>query len=204
MAYNKHLVMIIDDDDDAIAVMKSQISILYDILAANSGKEATNLLMSIERKPDLILLDVNMPGMDGYETLEEIRKYQNLSEIPVVFLTGMTEEHYEYKGLQTDAVDYLKKPVAGRVLIARIHHYIELHSGRKNQDILDMELIDKIAEPLTNRELEVANLMAEFRSDREISELLHVSVPYVKKLVGNVKDKLDLDKRGDIRNYFLK
>lgn len=204
MAEERYLVMIVDDDDDAVAVMKSQISVLYDILVANSGKEAIYLLNNISRKPDLILLDVNMPGMDGYEALEGIRKCPACDKIPVVFLTGMTEEHFEYRGLQTDAVDYLKKPIAGRVLIARIHHYIELYSSDKQKDVLDIEKIKTIPEPLTDRELEVANLMAEFRSDREISELLHISVPYVKKLVGNVKDKLMLDKRGDIRNYFVK
>lgn len=203
----QYLVMVIDDDADTVALMKSQISFLYDVTVAYGGREAIEKLSSLtdnDRKPDLILLDINMPEMDGYATLENIRKHPYCKNIPVVFLSGMTDEQYEYNGLQTDAADYLKKPIAGRLLLARIHHYIELHVARKNEEILDMNRINDIPEPLTEREMEVANLMAEFRSNREISELLHISIPYVKKLVTNIKEKLELEKRGDIRKYFIK
>lgn len=144
-----------------------------------------------------------MPGMDGYSTLENIRKIEGCQSIPVVFLTGITDENYEFKGLQMDVADYLKKPIGGRILLTRIQHYIDLHLEVDNKQALDMEKLSKLSEPLTERELEVANLMAEFRSDREISDILHLSVPYVKKLVCSVKEKLQIEKRGDIRHFFV-
>jgi len=199
----RYKVMIIDDDENTVATMKSQISVLYDVITAFDGKEALKILKEFETKPNLILLDINMPGMDGYAVLEEIKNDEQIKYIPVVFLTGVTDENYELKGLQMDVVDYLKKPITGRVLLTRIQHYIDLHSNVSNKDVLDMDKLNGICEPLTDRELEVAKLMADFRSDREISEILHISVPYVKKLVCNVKDKLQIEKRGDIRQFFI-
>lgn len=199
----KYLVMIIDDDESTLSLMESQINILYDVVVADSGKVALRLLGGATRKPDIILLDINMPGMNGYELLEQIKTDEKLKDIPVVFLTGMTDEVNEYKGLMMDVVDYLKKPVSSRILLARIQHYIELYGTSSEKNVLDMDKIMCIPEKLTDRELEVVELMADFRSDREIAELLHISIPYVKKLVCNVKDKLMLEKRGDIREYFI-
>ena len=109
----------------------------------------------------------------------------------------------ECRGLEMDVVDYLKKPVAGKVLFARVQHYIELYSDVENKGKLDETLLAAIPEPLTERELETARLMAEFRSDREICDILHISMPYTKKLVASVKEKLKLEKRGDIRRYLV-
>lgn len=198
----KYKVLIIDDDENAVATMKSQISVLYEVMTAYGGKEALQILQTKNWQPDIILLDIKMPDMDGYSVLEHIRTIDEYKVTPVVFLTGMTDESYEYKGLQMDAVDYLKKPIAGRILLTRIQHYLDLHTSAQHKGILDMDRINKLNDSLTERELDVANLMAEFRSDREISDILHLSVPYVKKLVGSVKEKMGLEKRGDIRTFF--
>ena len=64
-------------------------------------------------------------------------------------------------------------------------------------------MLEGLSSPLTEREHDVAKLMAEFRSDREISEILFISMPYTKKLVASVKDKLQIEKRGDIRKYLI-
>lgn len=200
---DKYLVMIVDDDASMLSVMETQIKLLYDVVLAESGRAAYSYLTDQkERIPDIILLDINMPGMDGYELLKLIKEDESIKHIPVVFLTGMTDEVNEYKGLQMDVVDYLKKPVSSRILLARIQHYIDLYANTSSQIALDMDKINNIPEKLTEREMEVVCLMAEFRSDREIAELLHISIPYVKKLVCNIKEKLMIEKRGEIRNYF--
>ena len=108
------------------------------------------------------------------------------------------------QGLGRNVLDYLKKPVGMRVLLMRVHHYLNLTSAQADQDPLDPEKLTGLPEPLSDREMEVANLMGQFRSDREISEMLNISMPYTKRLVGIVKDKLLLDKRGDIRKYLKK
>ena len=123
--------------------------------------------------------------------------------IPVVFLTGMTDETSECRGLEMDVVDYLKKPVASKVLFARVQRYLDLYGEMSEKGKLDEGKLSALRKPLTEREMEVARLMAEFRSDREICDILFISMPYTKKLVATVKEKLELEKRGDIRKYLV-
>ncbi|MCR4792908.1 MAG: response regulator [Lachnospiraceae bacterium] len=196
-------VMVIDDDSVMLLMMKTQLEVLYDVITFSSGAEALAELERSTRLPNLILLDIGMKNMDGYEVLGRLKASDKLKMIPVVFLTGMTDEVSECRGLEMDVVDYLKKPVAGKVLFARVQHYIELYSDMENKGKLDESLMNSIPEPLTERELETARLMAEFRSDREICDILHISMPYAKKLVSGVKEKLGLEKRGDIRRYLV-
>ena len=125
---DKKRVMIIDDDAKMLDVMKSQLEALYEVTAFTTGEKALAYLSDAANRPHLILLDIAMPGMDGYEVLGRLKVDEELKKIPVVFLTGMTDEVSECRGLEMDVVDYLKKPVAGKVLFARVQHYIELYS----------------------------------------------------------------------------
>ncbi|MBR2520866.1 MAG: hypothetical protein IKE62_01620 [Oscillospiraceae bacterium] len=88
-----------------------------------------------------------------------------------------------------------------RVLLMRVQHYLNLTAARKEAGTLDQNMLDSLPEALTGRERDVADLMAQFGSDREISDMLNISMPYTKKLVGIVKDKLGLEKRGEIRRF---
>jgi putative two-component system response regulator len=196
-------IMVIDDDSVMLLAMKTTLEALYDVIAFSSGAEALKELENTDNLPQLILLDIKMRGMDGYEVLSRLKGNEKLKMIPVVFLTGMTDEISECRGLEMDVVDYLKKPVAGKVLFARVQHYIELYSDASSKGKLDESLLGSLPEPLTERELETARLMAEFRSDREICDILHISMPYTKKLVSSVKEKLGLEKRGDIRRFLV-
>lgn len=196
-------VMIIDDDDETRSLMKQQLGVLYDVKGFPSGESALEFMGDGKELPQLILLDITMNGMNGYEVLERLKADEKLKRIPVVFLTGMTDEVSECKGLEMDVVDYLKKPVASKVLFARVQHYLDLYAENLNKGQLDESKLADLIEPLTERELEVARLMAEFRSDREICDILYISAPYAKKLVAAVKEKLGLEKRGDIRRYII-
>lgn len=203
MGTERKRVMIVDDDAEMLSLMSTQLEILYDVSKYTSGAQA---LLSIEEGkdiPQLILLDISMPGMDGYEVLSRLKGSEKAKKIPVVFLTGMTDELSECKGLEMDVVDYLKKPIASKVLFARVQHYLELYGDSESKGQLDEEKLKNLKEPLTERELEVARLMAEFRSDREICDILYISSPYTKKLVATVKEKLNLEKRGDIRKFLI-
>ena len=203
---DKKRVMIIDDDEETLGLMMGQMEALYDVTGFTSGEsalEALNRVMDTKRLPQLILLDIAMNGMDGYEVLSRLKGSEKFKKIPVVFLTGMTDEISECRGLEMDVVDYLKKPVPGKVLFARVQHYLDLYSDTEEKGKLNEYMLEALSEPLTDRELEVARLMAEFRSDREICDILYISMPYVKKLVASVKEKLLLEKRGDIRKYLI-
>ena len=202
---NRRRIMIVDDDAESLNMMMKQLEVLYDVIGFSSGESAIEALdrAPAGRLPELILLDIIMNGMGGYEVLARLKKNEKYRSIPVVFLTGMTDELSEIRGLEMDAVDYLKKPVAGKVLFARVQHYLDLYVDSSAKGKLDEEKLKSLQEPLTDRELEVARLMAEFRSDREICEMLYISMPYTKKLVSTVKEKLSLEKRGDIRKYLI-
>ncbi len=202
---NRSRIMIIDDDAETLNLMVRQLDALYDAEGFSSGIDALEALKRTrgERFPDLILLDISMNEMDGYEVLKRLKGNDNYKKIPVVFLTGMTDEVSECRGLEMDVVDYLKKPVPGKVLFARIQHYLDLYSDTGTKGQLNEYMLEALPSPLTEREHEVANLMAEFRSDREISEILFISMPYTKKLVASVKEKLLIERRGDIRRYLV-
>ena len=202
---NRNRIMVVDDDAETLNLMVRQLESLYDTEGFASGADALEALDRAkgERYPDLILLDISMDGMDGYEVLRRLKANEKYRRIPVVFLTGMTDEVSECKGLEMDVVDYLKKPVPGKVLFARIQHYLDLYSDAGGKGQLNEYMLEALSSPLTDREREVAGLMAEFRSDREISEILFISMPYTKKLVSSVKEKLMIERRGDIRRYLL-
>jgi putative two-component system response regulator len=197
--------MIIDDDAETLNLMTKQMEVLYDVMAFPSGEEALEALKNTNegQLPDLILLDISMKGLDGYEVLDRLKADDLTKKIPVVFLTGMTDEVSEIRGLEMDVVDYLKKPIPGKVLFARIQHYLNLYSDTGTKGQLNEQMLEALPTPLSERENEVARLMAEFRSDREISEILYISMPYTKKLVASVKEKLGIEKRGDIRKYLI-
>ncbi len=203
---NRKRVMIVDDDEETMSLMQQQLGALYDVIGFTSGESALEALgrtVDAKRLPQLILLDISMNGMDGYEVLNRLKANERYKLIPVVFLTGMTDETSECRGLEMDVVDYLKKPVPGKVLFARVQHYLDLYEENNNRGRLDEYMLKALPEPLTDREYEVAKLMAEFRSDREICDILHISMPYTKKLVSSVKEKLMIEKRGDIRKYLV-
>ena len=198
-------VMIIDDDSATLTLMVKQLEALYAVDGFTSGEEALNALeiAPAEALPNLILLDIAMNGMDGYEVLGRLKENERFRMIPVVFLTGMTDETSECRGLEMDVVDYLKKPVASKVLFARVQRYLDLYGEMSEKGKLDEGKLSALRKPLTEREMEVARLMAEFRSDRKICDILFISMPYTKKLVATVKEKLELEKRGDIRKYLV-
>ena len=152
---NRRRIMIVDDDAESLNMMMKQLDVLYDVIGFSSGESAIEALdrAPAGRLPELILLDIIMNGMDGYEVLARFKKNEKYRSIPVVFLTGMTDELSEIRGLEMDAVDYLKKPIAGKVLFARVQHYLDLYADSSAKGKLDEEKLKSLQEPLTDREL---------------------------------------------------
>ena len=136
-------VMIVDDD---FLNLKMASFILekngIEVIALKSGQELLDKIKEI--KPDLILLDVNMPEMDGFETLERLRAQEESSlEIPIIFLTGDDSNETETKGLALGAMDFIKKPFVPNVLILRVRHTVELSRLQLN---LEQEVAKKTKE----------------------------------------------------------
>ncbi|MET0066940.1 MAG: HD domain-containing phosphohydrolase [Candidatus Thiodiazotropha sp.] len=120
----KQVILVVDDTPENIAVMKGILVGQYTVLAATSGIIALKLVE--KRKPDLILLDVMMPEMDGYEVCRHLKANPQTTEIPVIFVTAKTESEDEQTGFDAGAVDYLAKPVHPSVVRARVKTHLSL------------------------------------------------------------------------------
>jgi DNA-binding response OmpR family regulator len=106
---NKSTIMVVDDNQDMVDLIKAMLEAKgYGVQSANSGQEAFNLLE--ERKPDLIILDVMMPEMDGLEVLRRLKGAQETSSIPVIMLTALDKPEDKLAGYKMGADDYLTKP----------------------------------------------------------------------------------------------
>ncbi|GHV30234.1 two-component system response regulator [Spirochaetia bacterium] len=114
-------IVLVDDDVTSLALGKSILSPKYDVITIPSGEKLFIFLEKIQ--PDLILLDVEMPGMNGYETLKKLKANPNYAGIPVIFLTSRSDPESELEGLKLGAIDYISKPFSPPLLLKRI----ELH-----------------------------------------------------------------------------
>ena len=122
-------VLIVDDDPENLTVLGELLRDRYRVRAANSGPRAL-LLAAQAPAPDLILLDVMMPGMSGYQVLEHLRDDARTRDIPVIFTTAMSATEDEQHGLVLGAVDYLTKPLRPAIVRARVHTHLELAQAR--------------------------------------------------------------------------
>lgn len=126
---NKPLVFIVDDVPENIQIALAHLKSLdLEFAYATSGEQAIERLRM--RTPDLVLLDVMMPGMDGFETMQEIRKMPQTRSIPVIFLTARSEPEDVARGFELGGVDYITKPFHGVELRSRVRNHLELHSYR--------------------------------------------------------------------------
>lgn len=112
-------ILLVDDEKDIVEFLKYNLEQEnFDVLVGYNGEEA---LEKISQKPDLIILDIMMPKMDGYEVCKKIRATKGFENIPVIFLTAKSGETDEIKGLEIGASDYIQKPISPKKLIARVN-----------------------------------------------------------------------------------
>ena len=142
-------ILIVDDEPTNLSLLTHLLRSEYHVRAANSGESALRAAAS-EPRPDLILLDVMMPGMDGYEVLTRLRENPATKHIPVIFLTALAEEEDEEHGLLAGAADYITKPIKPAVVQARVRTQLENVQARdvlKNQNsFLEAEVARRMAE----------------------------------------------------------
>ena len=118
MENNKKLIILVDDNPANLRIGKNVLSEKYSVATAPSAEKLFQLLE--KNHPSLILLDINMPDMDGYQTIEILKSKPEYKDIPVIFLTGMTDEQDEEKGRALGALDYIIKPFDPPKLFASI------------------------------------------------------------------------------------
>ncbi|NMG46602.1 response regulator [Azoarcus communis] len=122
-------ILIVDDVPDNLLVLGSLLQPSYNVLAAPSGPRALEILAG-ESLPDLVLLDIMMPEMDGYEVLARIQDNPRTCDIPVIFLTALDSPGDEERGLEQGAADYITKPLQPAVVLARVRNQLELKRAR--------------------------------------------------------------------------
>ncbi len=157
MSKKKPLILIVDDNPKNLQVFTQLIeSNGYDTAIALNGEQALDFVES--DTPDLILLDIMMPGIDGFEVCRKLKENSRYSNIPVIFLTAKIEKEDIIRGFEVGAVDYISKPFNSYELIARIRTHVELSQSRRNL----LELNKKLEK--ANRELIILNQKLKKRS----------------------------------------
>lgn len=170
----------------------------YTVQVVTNGEDALNLLEHQYSDIDLVLLDVMMPKMDGWETLKAIRNNSNTKYLPIIMITAVNEEHKIVSGLKYGADDYIVKPYVLPNLLARIEAVLrrsmwQNEKQSKNNDV-KFEVNGDI-EPLTEREREVLTLVAKGKSNQEIAEKLFVRDVTVKTHLNTIFKKLKVKSR---------
>jgi len=140
-SHNAPYILAVDDEQMNRFVLEDIIEDRYDLVVVASGQSCLDLVE--ERVPDLILLDINMPGISGYDVCKILKSKPETNQVPIIFLTALMKVEDEKKGLQMGAVDYITKPFTESILLARIKTHIELNFTRKmlerNNQILRQE-----------------------------------------------------------------
>lgn len=135
----KKTVLIVDDAPDNITILASTLSDLYRVKAATSGEKALRMCRS-DDPPALVLLDVIMPNMDGYEVCRQLKADPKTADIPVLFVSGLTNTDDEQAGLLVGASDYLTKPVSAPIVVHRVRVHLELAESRRKLQALNRDL----------------------------------------------------------------
>ncbi|BBP43681.1 fused response regulator/phosphatase [Thiosulfativibrio zosterae] len=123
----RHKILAVDDEPLNLFLLAELLEESYEVTTATSGEDCLEILNDM--RPDLMLLDVNMPGMDGYELCGKIKALPHFKDVPILFLSAMNFIENELSGLKAGAVDYIVKPFSGPILLSRINTHIQLRSA---------------------------------------------------------------------------
>lgn len=146
----KPVILIVDDEISNIEIMAAVLKEDYEICFARSGEEALAIIHA--SAPDLILLDIVMPGMDGYAVCSHLKQDPRFSDVPVIFTTGLSEIEDEVQGFAVGAVDYVTKPIQPVALRSRVSNHIELK--RMRDQFADLAMTDALTGLGNRRQLE--------------------------------------------------
>ena len=206
MKEEKPVVLVVDDVQDNLDLASALLRRQYNVKTAASGDEA--LAMVRAEPPDIILLDVMMPGIDGYETCAWLKADAKLKQIPVIFLTAMSETEDEERGFSLGAVDYIIKPLSPTLLLARVKTHLELKYTRdclkERNTYLEEEITRRIEEVTVLQEVAI-NAMASLAETRDSETGVHIQrvCHYVKELALNLRHKSFHEETLTLENIYL-
>ena len=178
----KMRILVVDDNTVNLALVEQELQELYDVVPVISGRRAINFLY--RERVDLILLDVQMPIMDGVETLKEIRRLENGVTVPVVFLTARKEKSAVLAGSKLGIMDYILKPFDGEDLIRRIETIFKKLGKIPIEQVELVEHLDKIQHFIDQGNTD--------RADSEIDGILGYKLEKdIRERVSHIKTKVD-------------
>jgi putative two-component system response regulator len=188
----KPIVLVVDDTADNLAFMNAMLKDEYRVKVANDGEKALRIALS-ENPPELILLDIMMPGMDGYEVCRRLKAEPSTRDIPVIFLTSKNEIEDEKRGLELGAVDYITKPISPPIVMARAKNHLKLKAVsdflRDQNSFLEQEVDRRTREVQAIQEVTILALasLAETR-DNETGNHIKRTQTYIRALAMKLKD----------------
>ena len=138
-------ILVVDDTPDNLSLMSGLLKEEYRVKLANSGERALKAVQG-DSPPDLILLDIMMPGMSGYEVCQALKADPKTQAIPVIFLTAMSAPEDEQKGLELGAVDYVTKPISPSLFLARVRNHLAMRSQAQELERWALTLQARVAE----------------------------------------------------------
>lgn len=178
----RETVLVIDDTPDVLTLMTGILRNKYDTKVANTGERGLRVA-STHPLPDLVVLDVDMPGMDGYEVCRRLKADPLTNGIPVIFLTARSDVEDEQKGFDAGCVDYITKPISAPIVHARISTHLVLKGAR---DFLK-DQVAYLEEEVTRRTREAV------RTALATHNVASVLEQKVEKLVATIHERTDFD-----------
>lgn len=166
-------LLLVDDVADNIDILNEVLSPYYRTRVALNGEKALKIAGSAN-PPDLILLDIMMPGMDGYQVCRQLKSNPDTRDIPVIFITAMSEVEDERHGLELGAVDYITKPISPAIVLARVRTHLALHDQNRE---LARQVRERTAELYKTRQQIIRRLgrAAEFRDNETGNHIIRMS-----------------------------
>jgi putative two-component system response regulator len=188
----KPTILVVDDAPSNLTLMSNLLSDDYKVKIANSGEKALKIANS-DTPPDLILLDIMMPLLDGYEVCRQLKHNPKTMNIPVIFLTAKSEMEDELTGLALGAVDYITKPISPPIVMARVKNYLELKAMdsflRDQNDFLEHEVAKRTLEVSAIQDVTILAMasLAETR-DSDTGNHIRRTQFYVKALAEKLQE----------------
>ncbi len=187
----KETILVVDDTADNLTLMSGLLKDRYRVKVAQNGEKALAIVQG-EHPPDLILLDIMMPGMDGYQVCQALKLDPRTRDIPVIFLTAMSAAEDEKRGLELGAVAYITKPISPPIVLARVRTHLNLKAAadflRDQNTYLESEVARRTEQIMALQDVTILALasLAETR-DNETGNHIRRTQHYVKILAEHLQ-----------------
>ncbi len=185
-------ILVVDDEPTNLMVLSDLLRPTYGVRVAKDGEAALRAVATPPR-PDLVLLDVMMPGMDGHEVLRRLRQDEATSDLPVLFLTALVDVEHEERGLEAGAVDYLTKPIRPAIVRARVRMQLDVKRARDmlrdNNAFLEEEVRRRVEE-IALTEFAGIRALAHLAETRDLDTGVHIlrTQRFVEELARRLQD----------------